>query len=376
MKNTIEHTYKTNKEIDYPLLFVSIAMVGIIAIVVGFFPDTTNHYASLVFDWVTSMLGSSIQVLVLLGFFFTLFIAFSKYGNIKLGNQEPEFKILPWIFMFMVAGIGSSTLYWAIVEWIYYYQDPGLGLKPLSKEALEHSVSFSYFHWGIGAWSTYALASIIMAYHFHVRKQKGLSLSSIVLAVFKFKSKSYQNIIGRIVDLVFLTASVGALVLSLVFTVLSLGAGFQVLTGLSNNFATQAIITIVSATIFCLSSYIGVDKGIQMLSSIVGYGVAIFVIIVLFIGPTEFILNNIANSLGITMSDYFRMSLSTEPYGDGVFTKSWTVFFWLWWFSYTPGVAMFATRISAGRKIREVILGFLNRILFRLLVLFWCVREL
>ena len=37
------------------------------------------------------------------------------------------------------------------------------------------------------------------------------------------------------------------------------------------------------------------------------------------------------------------------------FTRNWTVFYWLWWISYTPGVAMFVTRVSRGRKIKEVI---------------------
>ncbi|EBP9336589.1 hypothetical protein ATP20_26625, partial [Salmonella enterica] len=35
--------------------------------------------------------------------------------------------------------------------------------------------------------------------------------------------------------------------------------------------------------------------------------------------------------------------------------RNWTVFYWLWWISYTPGVAMFVTRVSRGRKIKEVI---------------------
>lgn len=49
------------------------------------------------------------------------------------------------------------------------------------------------------------------------------------------------------------------------------------------------------------------------------------------------------------------MSLFTDPLGNGEFTRNWTVFYWLWWISYTPGVAMFVTRVSRGRKIKEVI---------------------
>ena len=55
--------------------------------------------------------------------------------------------------------------------------DAGLNIAPRTPKALEYSISYSFFHWGLSAWATYALASLIMAYHFHVRKNKGLSLS-------------------------------------------------------------------------------------------------------------------------------------------------------------------------------------------------------
>lgn len=75
----------------------------------------------------------------------------------------------------------------------------------------------------------------------------------------------------------------------------------------------------------------------------------------LIVGPTEFITNNIINAIGLTTQNFLQMSLFTDPLGNGEFTRNWTVFYWLWWISYTPGVAMFVTRVSRGRKIKEVI---------------------
>ncbi|MCV4606893.1 BCCT family transporter, partial [Escherichia coli] len=72
-----------------------------------------------------------------------------------------------------------------------------------------------------------------------------------------------------------------------------------------------------------------------------------------------FITNNIINAVGLTTQNFLQMSLFTDPLGDGAFTRNWTVFYWLWWISYTPGVAMFVTRVSRGRKIKEVIWGLL-----------------
>ncbi len=92
-----------------------------------------------------------------------IYLATSKYGNIRLGEGKPEYSTLSWLFMFICAGLGSSTLYWGVAEWAYYYQTPGLNIAPRSQQALEFSVPYSFFHWGISAWATYTLASLIMA---------------------------------------------------------------------------------------------------------------------------------------------------------------------------------------------------------------------
>ena len=144
-----------------------------------------------------------------------IYLATSKYGNIRLGEGKTEYSTLSWLFMFICAGLGSSTLYWGVAEWAYYYQTPGLNIAPRSQQALEFSVPYSFFHWGISAWATYTLASLIMAYHFHVRKNKGLSLSGIIAAITGVRP---QGPWGKLVDLMFLIATVGALTISLVVT--------------------------------------------------------------------------------------------------------------------------------------------------------------
>ncbi|MER2474406.1 BCCT family transporter [Photorhabdus laumondii] len=341
-----------NLKKDIPLITISLICIVVIAITLSLFSEQTSVIANFIFHGLTRLLGSVIQILVLFAFVFVLYLAISKYGNIRLGEGETEYSTVSWLFMFICAGLGSSTLYWGIIEWAYYYQIPGLNITPYTPKALEYSVSYSFFHWGVSAWATYALASLAMAYHFHVRKNKGLSLSGIIAAVTNINPHGFW---GRLVDMTFLVATVGALTISLVVTVATLSGGFSSLTGMSNNFIVQTGITLLAALIFCLSSYIGIDNGIRHLSKMVGWGVFGFALLVLIVGPTQFIINNIINAVGLTAQNFLQMSLSTDPMGDGQFTRSWTVFYWLWWISYTPGVAMFVTRVSYGRKIKEVI---------------------
>ena len=304
------------KKKDVPLIAISLAAIVFIAATLSLFPHQTAQAADSIFNGVTRLLGSTVQVLVLLALGLVLYLATSKYGNIRLGEGKVEYSTLSWLFMFICAGLGSSTLYWGVAEWAYYYQTPGLNIAPQSPKALEYSIPYSFFHWGVSAWATYTLASLIMAYHFHVRKNKGLSLSGIISAI---TGVSPQGFWGRLVDLMFLIATVGALTISLV----------------------------VTAATF------------TRLSKMVGWGAFLLPLVVLLVGPTEFITNNIINAVGLTTQNFLQMSLFTDPLGDGAFTRNWTVFYWLWWISYTPGVAMFVTRVSRGRKIKEVIWGLL-----------------
>ncbi len=49
------------------------------------------------------------------------------------------------------------------------------------------------------------------------------------------------------------------------------------------------------------------------------------------------------------------MSLFTAPGYEGNWIGSWTVFYWAWWMSWSPFVAVFIARISKGRTIRETV---------------------
>lgn len=307
------------KKKDVPLIAISLAAIVFIAATLSLFPHQTAQAADSIFNGVTRLLGSTVQVLVLLALGLVLYLATSKYGNIRLGEGKVEYSTLSWLFMFICAGLGSSTLYWGVAEWAYYYQTPGLNIAPHSPKALEYSIPYSFFHWGVSAWATYTLASLIMAYHFHVRKNKGLSLSGIISAI---TGVSPQGFWGRLVDLMFLIATVGALTISLVVTAATFTRGLSALTGLPDNFTVQAFVILLSGGIFCMSSWIGINNGLQRLSKMVGWGAFLLPLVVLLVGPTEFITNNIINAVGLTTQNFLQMSLFTDPLGDGAFTRN------------------------------------------------------
>jgi len=319
-------------------------------------PTQAAATATLLFDWSTRSFGSLVQIFVFGCVIACMALAFSKYGNVRLGEGKPEYSTLSWVFMFICAGMGSSTMYWGVMEWVYYYQSPGLNVPSGTRDALEYSISYSFFHWGLSAWAVYALPSLAMAYHFHVRKNKGLNLASIIEAITGFRA---TGPVGRMVDLIFLLTMFGALTVSIALTASTFTRGLSGLIGVPDTFTTQLIVIVGVSVLFSASAYIGIDGGMQRLSHMVCWGALLLAAVVFAIGPTLFSGNNIVNGLGLMLQNYVHMSLFTDPTGDGAFSRGWTVFYWLWWVSYSPGVAMFVARVSKGRKIKEVIYALL-----------------
>lgn len=341
-------------KMDKVLATISLSIVFLSVLALAIYSKESIAFAEKILFWSTSIFSAPV---LLFGFFACVFViglAFSKFGHIKLGEGKPEYSTASWIFMFILAGLGSSTLYWGFLDWAYYYQTPGLNIQPQSSDALKYSVPYTMFHWTISAWSIYALASISVCYSFHVRKNKGLSLAAIMESITGFKA---TGVVGRAIDLMFLLCMFGALTISLVLTAITFTNILSALTGIPNTFMTNAIIVLFVSVLFALSSYVGMDKGMQRLSSMVCYAVLAFAVYVFFFGPTQFILNNTITSIGVMFSNFVSMSLFTDPLGDGKFTREWTVFYWLWWTSYAPGVALFVTRVSKGRTIKEVLLA-------------------
>ncbi|WP_339467108.1 BCCT family transporter [Pseudomonas capeferrum] len=337
-----------------PLIITSMLFVGSTVAALTAFPAQAEALADQLFTQATMTFGSLVQ---LLGFFCVLLIiglAFSKYGNIRLGSGKAEYTNVSWVFMFICAGLGSATMYWAFMEWAYYYLTPGLGITGSTPQALDYSIAYSFFHWGITPWAIYGIASLALAYHFHVRRNKGLSLAAVTEAITGLKA---HGPVGRIIDVIFLFATFGGLILTITVTSSTVAKGLSDLTGIADGFALKAALVLAVTVVFSISSWIGIGSGMQRLAHMACGMTLMFGLVVLLLGPTTFILNNLTNAIGLSVQNFVQMSLSTDPGGSGEFSRGWTVFYWLYWVTYTPGVAIFVTRISRGRTIREVIMA-------------------
>src|SRR5699024_10468085 len=60
---------------------------------------------------------------------FAIYLAFSKYGDIKLGkdDDEPEYSRFSWFAMLFSAGMGIGLVFWGVAEPVSHYFVPPYG---------------------------------------------------------------------------------------------------------------------------------------------------------------------------------------------------------------------------------------------------------
>ena len=130
--------------------------------------------------------------------------------------------------------------------------------------------------------------------------------------------------------------------------------------GFEASLALDAAVGLIAMSLFALSVYLGLDAGIKRLSMInlaVGF---VFVLFILAVGPTVFILETGSNSIGLLIQEFVRMNTWTDPATNSGFVEDWTIFYWAWWLAYAPFMGIFVSRISRGRTLRQVIVGMLG----------------
>ncbi len=342
------------KRIDKLLISVSIVLVLVVVGFLFFQPDTSQEVASKIFGTMTSWFGSGTLIFTFLGFGLLVFVAISKYGKIRLGNEAPEYSNFKWVSMMISCGLGSATVYWAFIEWAYYIGTPGLGIEPFSQQAFEMALPYNMFHWGFSAWTLYALVGLPMCYHFYVRKNKGLSLSAMVSQITGIKK---TGVIGRIIDVMFIFICFGGLSITLGVSVPLVSQVLSSVMGIEPSFMMNVVLILIISVVYSLSSYIGLKKGMAMISNMNTKLAIVFCVGIIVVGPGLFIIANTTNAFGLMLQNFTQMSLFTDPIGQSGFPQSWTMFYWLYWITYAPFTGIFIAKVSKGRTLRSVVLN-------------------
>ena len=297
---------------------------------------------------------------------FSLYIALSRYGDIRLGHQteHPEYSLLSWFGMLFSAGIGIGLLYWGTAEPLYHFMAPPMG-QAETVETAKQAMSISFLHWGIHAWALYCVVALSLAY-FHYRRGLPLSIRSVLYPL--IGQKIYGKW-GHVVDTLAVFGTMFGVVTSLGLGAMQINAGFSNVFGIPNNVPVQLCLIAIITAMATLSVMMGLDKGIKRLSDINIVLTVLLLGFMLLFGPTQFIIDSFIENIGNYVSQLIPLGFWSEAYSNTDWQANWTIFYWAWWVSWSPFVGIFVARISRGRTIREFIFGVL--FIPMLLLFFW-----
>lgn len=331
------------------IIVAAISLWGIIA------PTGFGEVANGVFAFLTTNFG---WFYLLAMFFFVVFmlgIAFSKFGNIRLGadDSKPEYSYISWFAMLFSAGMGIGLVFWGVAEPLNHYMAP-LGAQAGTAEAANFAIYTSFFHWGIHPWANYAVIALALAY-MQFRKNKPGLISSIFIPL--LGENASKTKIGQLIDILAIFATVAGVATSLGLGVLQINGGLSYMFGIPNNMIVHIIIIVVVTVLFMASAVSGLDKGIKILSNTNIAIAGLIMVLALLAGPTVQILNALTNGTGSYLGNIITESLKLEPFGDNSWFGGWRIFYWAWWIAWAPFVGIFIARISKGRTIREFIIG-------------------
>lgn len=159
---------------------------------------------------------------------FCLALAFSRYGNIRLGSDDdrPEFSTSSWIAMLFAAGMGVGLLFWAVAEPLTHFafasqfMDDGL--------AAQQALLATNFHWGIHAWAIYGATALAIAY-FSFRRGTPMLVSAPVQ--YLFPEERWARIVGWLSDFMAIVAIAIGVGGSIAMGVFQVADGVDVLLG-------------------------------------------------------------------------------------------------------------------------------------------------
>ncbi len=349
----MDKSKKNNTEIG--LMITALVVLGVFLVFMILNPKKTIGGIGGFFQGMIGTLGPLFLLLAFGSLIVSLILMFSKYGKVRLGDSKPEYSTFSWMAMMMLASLAAAALYWSLTEWAFYYETPGIGIKPRTDEALESSLSFQFYNWGMVNQALYALAGVAIGYSVYVRKVRSFQTSAVCNAMIgKRLGDNGKTILGKVIDFCVILGILGALSSSLGLAVPLASGGLKVLFGMEATPIVQIGIIVVIAAVYIFTSYLGTNKGMKVLSNAAAVLCVAFLIYVLCVGPTQFIFKNTVNSLGKCFHNLIPIALFTDPIRKTGFPEGWTIYFVAFYLNYVAMMGIFIAKISKGRTIREV----------------------
>jgi glycine betaine transporter len=338
------------------VFYISVLIIATFVAVAASRPEMVEQVAQQVLDATATNVGWLYLMATSAFVIFTLSIALSKFGKLRLGpdDEPPEFSFPSWLAMIFSGGMGVGLVFWGVAEPMMHFTEPPLGIgDPRTVEAAQMGMRYAFFHWGVHQWANFAVVGLAIAYVRFRHNSYGLISETLRPLLGTMVDRSW----GKAIDTLAVVSTIFGVATTLGLGTLQINSGLSHLADIPYDFTSQFMIIGVVGGLFMLSALTPLDKGIRLLSNTNMALASILLLFVLIFGPTAFIFAVMTQTLGEYLGNIMEMSLVTTPYSSEHWVEQWTMFYWAWGLSWAPFVGSFIARVSRGRTIREFVLG-------------------
>ena len=292
------------KKIDWMVTLVPFVIIVGIAVILFIWPRESNDVIHQIRFFLGDTLGSYYLIIGLGVLLISVYLAFSKYGNIVLGepDEKPKYSFFAWGSMMFTCGLAADILFYSFAEWVMYATNPHIAdLGPVH----EWAGVFPLFHWSFIPWAFYLVLAVAFGFMLHVRKRKRQRYSEACRPVI---GKHADGLLGRVIDMFALFALLaGTATTFSVATPLLAGIAMR----LFHIHISRTVVTIIILLITCAVYTYAVLHGFKGISFLAKLCIYLFfgllVIVLVFGGQGRFIIENGIQSLGKMVQNFIGL---------------------------------------------------------------------
>jgi len=345
------------KKLDLSLVVLPLLVVTILCIVFIVFPDRSTEITDNIRAFIGSQFGWFYILLGLFVFATTMYIAFSRYGKIRLGNLEkPEYSSYKWGTMVFTSVMAADLIFFSFIEWALYAEE--IRIEQLGT-VQDWAPTLPLFHWGPIPWSFYIVLAVAFGFMLHVRKTTKQKFSEACRPLFGNRIDGFA---GKLIDFIAICALLAGTATTFSLATPLVAAALSQITGLPLTAGLTAGLLITIALIYTITVLAGM-KGIIFAATVSFSLLGFLLVTFLFVGgETQYIIETGITSIGLLTQNFIGLAtwmdpLRTSGHYYGSFVQDWTIFFWAYWMAWCAATPFFLAMISRGRTIRNVIIG-------------------
>lgn len=343
-----------SSRIDWLITLAPFIIIMALAGVLFIFPNESNDIIGQVRFFFGDTLGIYYLIIGIGVLLVSVFLSFSKYGDVVLGepNEKPKYSFFAWGSMMFTCGLAADILFYSFAEWVMYATNPHI--EELGSVA-EWAGVFPLLHWSFIPWAFYLVLAVVFGFMLHVRKRNRQRYSEACRPVI---GKHADGVLGRVIDLFALFALLAGTATTFSVATPLMAAIIVNLFGITiSRTAVTIIILLITCAVYTYALLHGF-KGISFLAKLCIYLFFGLLLVVLLIGGQgRFIIENGFQSLGKMFQNFIELSTFTDPGRTSNFPQDWTIYYWAYWMVWCIAAPFFIGNISRGRTIKQTILG-------------------